>query len=45
MGFRKIVIRQSAAKSIANISWYLESESLLKAAEEFTDNAMILLKN
>jgi plasmid stabilization system protein ParE len=39
MGFRKITIKQSAAESIAEISWYLESEGLLAAAEKFTDDA------
>jgi plasmid stabilization system protein ParE len=38
MGFRKITVRQSAAESIASISYYLESEGLLAAAEKFTDN-------
>lgn len=39
MGYRKVVIRQSAAESIAEISWYLESEGLLATAEKFTDDA------
>jgi hypothetical protein len=39
MGFRKVSIRQSAAESIAAISWYLESEGLLATAEKFTDDA------
>lgn len=39
MGFRKVIVRQSAAKSIAEISWYLESEGLLATAEKFTDDA------
>jgi hypothetical protein len=39
MGFRKVIIRQSAAESIASISWYLESEGLLATAEKFTDDA------
>lgn len=39
MGFRKIIVRQSAAESIAKISWYLESEGLLATAEKFTDDA------
>ena|ERR1700754_15805 len=38
MGFRKIIIRQSAAESIAAISWYLESEGLLATAEKFADD-------
>lgn len=39
MGFRKVVVRESAATSIAEISWYIESEGLLAAAEKFTDDA------
>jgi hypothetical protein len=39
MGFRKVIVRQSAAESIAEISWYLESEGLLATAEKFTDEA------
>src|SRR5690606_1327932 len=39
MGFRQVSIRESAATSIAEISWYLESEGLLATAEKFTDEA------
>jgi len=39
MGVRQINIRESAAKSIAEISWYLESEGLLATAEKFTEEA------
>ena len=39
MGLRKVSIRESAATSIAEISWYLESEGLLATAEKFTDEA------
>jgi hypothetical protein len=39
MGFRKVIVRLSAAESIAEISWYLESEGLLATAEKFTDDA------
>ncbi len=39
MGFRKVIIRQSAAESIASISWYIESEGLLATAEKFSDDA------
>jgi hypothetical protein len=39
MGFRKVVIKQSVAESIAGISWYLESEGLLATAEKFSDEA------
>jgi hypothetical protein len=39
VGFRKVTVKQSAAESIAEISWYLESEGLLATAERFTDEA------
>jgi hypothetical protein len=39
MGFRKVVIGESVAESIAGISWYLESEGLLATAEKFADDA------
>ena len=39
MGFRKVIVRKSAAESIAEIAWYLESEGLLATAEKFTDEA------
>ena len=39
MGFRKITIRESAAESIAAISWFLEGEGLLATAEKLTDDA------
>ncbi|MGF7079342.1 hypothetical protein [Mucilaginibacter sp. UYCu711] len=39
MGFRKVAIKESAAESIAGISWYLESEGLLATAEKFADDA------
>ena len=39
MGFWKITIRESAAESIAAISWFLEGEGLLATAEKFTDDA------
>jgi len=39
MVFREIIIRESAAESIAAIAWYLESEGLLATAEKFADDA------
>jgi hypothetical protein len=39
MGFRKVIVRQSAADSIAEISWFLESGGLVATAERFTDEA------
>ena len=45
MGFRKVSVWQSAANSIAEISWYLESEGLLATAEKFSDEAYDFLAN
>lgn len=39
MGFRKVIIRESAAYAIAEVSWYLESEGLLATAEKFSEEA------
>ena len=39
MGFRKVVVKESAAENIAKISWYLESEGFLATAEKFSDDA------
>ncbi len=39
MGIRKITVRESAAKSIAAISWFIESKGLIATAEKFTDSA------
>lgn len=38
MGFRKIVVKQSAAESIATIAWYIESKGLIATADKFTDD-------
>ena len=38
MGIRKIIVRKSAAESIAEISWFVESKGLLITAEKFTDD-------
>jgi hypothetical protein len=38
MGIRKIIIRQSVAKNIAAIAWYIESKGMLATANKFTDN-------
>ena len=45
MGLRKVSVRQSAADSIAEISWYLESGGLLATAEKFSDEAYDFLAN
>lgn len=38
MGFRKITVKQSAAESIAAISWFIESKGLIATAEKFSDS-------
>jgi len=35
---RKIIIKESVAESIAEISWYIESEGLPATAEKFADH-------
>ena len=37
MGARKVVVKQSAAESIAAIAWFIESKDLIATAEKFTD--------
>jgi hypothetical protein len=39
MGFRKVVVKQSAADNIAAIAWYIESKGMLATAEKFVDAA------
>ena len=39
MGKRKVVVKESAANSIAEIAWYIESKGMLATAEKFTDEA------
>lgn len=38
MGSRKIVVRESAAESIASVAWYVESKGMLATADKFTDD-------
>ncbi len=35
MGKRKIIIRESAAKSIAEAAWFIESKGMIITAEKF----------
>ena len=37
MGGRKITVKQSAADSIAEIAWFIESKGMIKTAEKFSD--------
>lgn len=38
MGSRKVTVKQSAAESIASISWYIEAKGLIATADKFTDS-------
>ena len=38
MGKRKISVKLSAAKSIAEVSWYIESKGMIETAEKFSDS-------
>jgi len=38
MGGRKITVKQSAADSIAEIAWFIESKGMIKTAEKFSDH-------
>ena len=38
MGSRKVVVKQTAAESIAAIAWYIESKGLIATADKFIDN-------
>jgi hypothetical protein len=37
MGYRKIIVKQSAAENIAAISWYIESKGMIITADKFID--------
>ncbi len=39
MGSRKITVKQSAADSIAEIAWFVQSKGMVKTAEKFSDDA------
>jgi hypothetical protein len=38
MGWRKVTVKETAADSIADVAWYIESKGLIAAAENFADN-------
>ena len=38
MGSRKITVRESAADSIAEVAWFIESYGMIATAEKFTDD-------
>jgi hypothetical protein len=37
MGKRRVIVKQSTAKSIAEIAWFIESKGLTLTAERFSD--------
>ncbi len=39
MGSRKITVKQSAADSIAEIAWFVQSKGMVKTAVKFSDDA------
>jgi hypothetical protein len=39
MGRRQIMVKETAAESIAAIAWFIESKGLIATAEKFTDAA------
>ncbi|MCW5907538.1 MAG: hypothetical protein KIS94_06755 [Chitinophagales bacterium] len=39
MGKRKIIVRESAVQSIAEVAWFIESKGMLATAEKFSDAA------
>lgn len=38
MGHREVIVKQSVADSIAEISWFIESKGMVATAEKFADN-------
>jgi hypothetical protein len=38
MGKRQIIIKQSVADAIAEVSWFIESKDLIKTAEKYAEN-------
>ncbi len=38
MGKREITVKLSAARSIAEVPWYIESRGMIKTAENFSDS-------
>ena len=39
MGFRKVIVKKTAAENIAAIAWFVESKGLVVTAEKFVDEA------
>jgi hypothetical protein len=39
MGKRKVLVRESVVRGIAEIAWFIESKGLIATAENFSDDA------
>ena len=38
MGWRKVIVKQTAADNIAAIAWYFESKDMIATADKFADD-------
>ena len=38
MGSRKVIVKRTAAESIAAFAWYIESKGMIATAEKFSDH-------
>ena len=38
MGRREVIVKETAADSIAEVAWYIESKGLITTAENFADD-------
>ncbi len=45
MGYRKIIVKQTASESIAAIAWFIESKGLIATADRFTDTVYDYIKS
>lgn len=45
MGSRKVIVKRSAAESIAAVAWFIESKGMLVTAGKFTDKVYDFLQS
>jgi len=45
MGGRKVIVKRSAAESIAATAWFIESKGMLVTADKFTDKVYDFLQS
>ena len=45
MGSRKVIVKRSAAESIAAVAWFIESKGMVATAEKFTDKVYDFLES